>query len=535
MLRREAARDGSGTPRKAGPLSGGSVWIVALAAAFGVASAAVARVQAIDYDGWWHAFYARQTWRDFRAEIYSDAHPPLYYLLLRIPASFARGRLAYCSISIVAGAAAVCLMGAIGSQFPRRWTGALASFATVASISALSLSANVRSYMLALALMLVSLLGFVRFFEDDSRERRNIAMIAGGSVFALLTDSVVLFFIAAIIASGILLYLLAAPDRRMALRAKFRRRAGELGAAAAMFAASLVVMNRILWRKWKEPLDFLLNFYFDPRRERPGRFLSSAIPLEGKLFSPFGLSGRSFVLLVGSATALLLAAGIAAWRRGETGSAARIAAPALLALTFAALVAAALLRKYPLGGEMRHQSILLPLLILVFTGAADAAASFFPRAAAGIAVAAFAGAGLHMAREAARFRAPRAGIAETTAAVLDAGPPLGKLVYADQFSFIPAFAALERCDWVSLAARPEFRRYAVSCGGVVRTIERHLTNWNQPISPALIERMRNTARDQRCATCFHVDQLKGLRGQPMNGVGPVSAGSPFWVFEVCRP
>ena len=57
-------------------------------------AAAVPRIwlgasQFVEYDGYWHVFIAQQdNWKNFWADIYANAHPPLYFLLLKAALHF---------------------------------------------------------------------------------------------------------------------------------------------------------------------------------------------------------------------------------------------------------------------------------------------------------------------------------------------------------------------------------------------------------------------------------------------------------------
>ena len=60
--------------------------------------------QFIQFDGYWHVFTATQDrWALFLSEWHIDAHPPLYYLLLRIVAKMGHSHLVYRSASIIPG------------------------------------------------------------------------------------------------------------------------------------------------------------------------------------------------------------------------------------------------------------------------------------------------------------------------------------------------------------------------------------------------------------------------------------------------
>ena len=71
----------------------------------------------IDYDGWWHVFIAREApWSSFWADVYRNAHPPLFYLLLRPMTWLGSGRLVYRALSIAAAVVATYVVGRIATR-----------------------------------------------------------------------------------------------------------------------------------------------------------------------------------------------------------------------------------------------------------------------------------------------------------------------------------------------------------------------------------------------------------------------------------
>ena len=79
--------------------------------------------QFLSYDGYWHVFIATQNrWRIFVSEWKADAHPPLFYLLLRLCAKVSRSRLAYRIPSVVPGVAGVYVLGLVARRlFSSKW------------------------------------------------------------------------------------------------------------------------------------------------------------------------------------------------------------------------------------------------------------------------------------------------------------------------------------------------------------------------------------------------------------------------------
>src|SRR5215475_7601104 len=75
----------------------------------------VGRREFIGYDSYWHVFIARQDlWPNFWREVRDNAHPPLFYFLLRLASAWIGPTyLAYRAVSIAATVAATALVAAV--------------------------------------------------------------------------------------------------------------------------------------------------------------------------------------------------------------------------------------------------------------------------------------------------------------------------------------------------------------------------------------------------------------------------------------
>ena len=65
----------------------------------------------IEYDGYWHVFIAKQTWRNLLEEYQATAHPPLFFFLLRGAIALGDSRLIYDLIRYFYDLAAICKEG----------------------------------------------------------------------------------------------------------------------------------------------------------------------------------------------------------------------------------------------------------------------------------------------------------------------------------------------------------------------------------------------------------------------------------------
>jgi hypothetical protein len=129
--------------------------------------------QFIHYDGYWHVFTATQDkWEVFISEWRKDAHPPLYYLLLRVLASLGHSHLIYRSLSIVPGVASVYVIGLIARKLYRSTTVALLTAAAYgSSITIIDITCDVRGYALALFLILLAFTLWISCSMGGNRRR----------------------------------------------------------------------------------------------------------------------------------------------------------------------------------------------------------------------------------------------------------------------------------------------------------------------------------------------------------------------------
>ena len=150
--------------------------LFAIAAAGLIPCIAFGRFQYIGFDGWWHVFTATQDrWMNFLAEWRYDAHPPLFYLLLRLVAHFGHSRLILRSISIASGVAGSYVMGVVAGKICRYKASALlAALAYTFSWSMIEINCEVRSYPLALAFILLAFSAYLDWTSDPARAVRKM-------------------------------------------------------------------------------------------------------------------------------------------------------------------------------------------------------------------------------------------------------------------------------------------------------------------------------------------------------------------------
>src|SRR3954464_13312281 len=154
--------------------------------------------QFISYDGYWHLFTATQNkWRLFLSEWRADAHPPLYYVVLRFWAKLGHSHLVYRSVSIVPGAAGTYMIGKVGKRlFESAAPAILAAFAYGFSVTLIEIFCDVRGYPLALFFVVAAFWCFIRFLETLP-DRKASRFLLGWSVLSslgVLTEYYVSFF-----------------------------------------------------------------------------------------------------------------------------------------------------------------------------------------------------------------------------------------------------------------------------------------------------------------------------------------------------
>jgi hypothetical protein len=316
--------------------------------------------QFVEYDGYWHVWIAQQDrWANFIREYQTNAHPPLYFLLLRMTFWLGRTQLAYRSISLISGTASVYVLGRTAMKAMRSpvWA-ALSALAYGLALPSILLSNEVRTYMLSAFLVQVS---FYYFLDLTAPEQpvslRPRVLFAVTASLACLTEYYALIYVGAT-----LLFALALPVVRrdaQVWRSLFRE--------TTTFAAILALP---VWEYISHfgarsvAYDHLPAYYFEPdSAESAVEFLLRNLRNELNWFSPWQIpEGLIFWLTIGLllAVAAVIVYLLRKWRLPRN-------LPALVSLLLPlvmtiAIMVGALLRAYPFGGFLRQQFILFPFL-----------------------------------------------------------------------------------------------------------------------------------------------------------------------------
>jgi hypothetical protein len=333
-------------------------------------AAAVPRIwlgasQFVEYDGYWHVFIAQQdNWKNFWADIYANAHPPLYFLLLKAALHFGHSLLVYRSISLLTGIASVFLTGLIalkvmGSKV-RAYQSALAYGLALPGII---VSCEVRSYMLSVFFVLLSFWWLLDLAEpgadpaasgSSGSETKSRAGFAAGTILACLSHYFAFFYAGA----AILLLL----GRFVGRKAQGKTASWRAEAATSLPVIAVIgTLYKVHAGRLAQIQGHLIPYYYDPKgHETVTSFLVRNWMNFVNLFSPYQLSSVAAALGV-----LILALAGGVWVLVIRGAAARESwTMGIAALILGGFVATALAGKYPFGGDLRQQYLLFPFLVL---------------------------------------------------------------------------------------------------------------------------------------------------------------------------
>jgi len=424
-----------------------SVGAAVVALATGGLLAILATRQALDYDSIWHVFIARQAdWPSFWQEVRDNAHPPLFYVLLKGSVAVLGTTLfAYRAVSILATVVSVILLARVAVQVTAN--AALAIVAAAAfglSATAVELGLEVRAYAVLLAALLMAFSAYVDWLSPDTRAPARARAIFGAALsVALLTHYSSFFFLAAALAALGILYV---SDARWRARLK-EELTGHRSALIAMFGVPIAVAAVLYFVHLKSlphGYNHVSPFLYDRHTDSVAAFIFRSTRSLVGLFVPDFLPPGLLVPFVAVAAAVCLAP---LWlARGGVGSLPTV----LLTLMLLQNIAAALLRRYPYGGDLRHESYLFPFILLSLTAGIDCIRremrSRWSHAGLWVCVA-----GLLVAMNVASWprRFTLSGIpfqqAQMDAFRSSLGAPPAVLV--DQYNFIPLFGQFHDWQW----------------------------------------------------------------------------------------
>jgi hypothetical protein len=316
--------------------------------------------QYVEYDGYWHVWIAQQDrWANFMREYQANAHPPLYFLLLRLSFWFGRTQLAYRSVSLISGAASVYVLGRTALKAMRSpvWA-ALAALAYGLALPSILLSNEVRTYMLSAFLVQVSFLYFLDLTGDEQPPTlRPRIMFGAMATLACLSEYYAAFYVGAT-----MLIALALPV--------VRRQKKWLFALLRELATFALILALPIWEYLSHfgatsvSYDHLPGFYYNPDgAESAVDFLVRNLRNELNWFSPIQVpDGAPFYAVVGALLFGACGMFFLARRRSDFRNRAAIVSLLLPLAMLGAVMTAALIRAYPFGGFLRQQYVLFPFL-----------------------------------------------------------------------------------------------------------------------------------------------------------------------------
>jgi hypothetical protein len=464
----------------------------------------------IEYDGYWHVFIAKQTWSNFLVEYQATAHPPLFFVLLRGALAIGDSRLIYRLVSIFSALGAIFLMG----RNTLRLTGSgltavLAAFVFGISESTLLVALEVRSYALCVFFALAAFSYYLDIVDLEIVEHDWKARV-GFSVnvtLAILSHYSALIFFAACVAAPLLLAA-GNPEYRSRFLAFLRARPLAIlltvlpptGIGLGLFVSQA--------RTFAAPLGYLAPYYFHPGREPRLAFLLRTLKSELKLFSPVGFAAVLFVLC---AIAAVVSCLIGIYGRGSRNFLTAISA-AVFFLMSGVFMAAGVAGKYPFGGELRHQYLLFPFLVLSGFALLDRSLTLLSAPRARVALLSFGllAAALNARAEYVRFPNVRSDHATSDVAMFRSLFPRPDVVLVDQFNAINFFTHYADWRWRTVERDGYFYMYAVSKGDSRFTVIRDRSVWNFDFAelPLYGDIKRALLRTSaRSITVFYMDQF----------------------------
>ena len=144
----------------------------------------------------------KDQWALFLSEWHIDAHPPLYYLLLRIVAKMGHSHLVYRSPSIIPGVGSVYSYRSHSKKaVPQHYC--CVAFTAAAygfSITIIDITCDVRGYALALFLILLAFYYFLNFLLGECQQKqlkRSLVLFGIFTSAAISVEYYAVFFWAA--------------------------------------------------------------------------------------------------------------------------------------------------------------------------------------------------------------------------------------------------------------------------------------------------------------------------------------------------
>jgi hypothetical protein len=328
--------------------------------------------EAPGYDSFWHVFIARQRLdQSFWLEAFLDAHPPFYYLLLKLDvALFGPTPLSYRVISIASMAVAIVALGRVTLRLTRSALPSVAAAAAFGlSATSVEMGLEVRQYAIFLALMAPALGAYLDWLGAAAERPRLSPRVQFTmcTTLALLVHYATFFFLGAtIVALPVLFFLHPRWRARLVDEWASHRRAVVCMFGVPVMVATIAYLVQV--QGWAHRLHHVSAFTYDrsSSMESIATFLVRTSRSLAVLFLPGQWDEKSFMGALLGLAILALIVFLVLRRRGRAEPGAVVLA--LVAFLLVENVVAALAGRYPYGGERRHEIFFFPFLVaLLFT------------------------------------------------------------------------------------------------------------------------------------------------------------------------
>jgi hypothetical protein len=435
-----------------------AVALAAVLVATGVVLVLLGRREAIGYDSYWHVFIARQDrWPNFWREVRDNAHPPLFYLLLRAASTiFGPGLLTYRLVSIASTVAATALVGAIVRRTTaNRALAVLAAAAFGVSYSAIATGLEVRAYSMCAAFTMLAFMFYLDWFAaSPRRSSKASAGFALAAATAVLTHYSTFFFLAAAVATPAALAVISRDWRRRLIgKAAARPLAtGLMFGIPLAVAAGAYAVHVVLWGGGR--LGHVPEYMFNPATETAWGFLRRNTANLAAIVLPAGNEFIAGIYNSAQRIALAIIGGVVAVGAAQLGRprTSRLAVvPVMVLLVMIVLNAiGGLTFRYPYGGAARHEFFLVPFAVVVLFTLIEAVRRALPRSALNRRAAAAVVAscvGASVASWASTYRVASQALFQPQMDAFRRAIPAPRAVLLDQFSFINFFSHYHDWHW----------------------------------------------------------------------------------------
>lgn len=323
----------------------------------------------MDFDEWQQIFMASvPRWIDLKYELRNEAHPPVFYILLRALLVFGSGKLWYRSLAIIPGAGSVLIVGMIGRKvFRSSWVALLSAGAMALSTAAITISIEVRQYQLAIFFVLVAFFSFLNILRPAAYPRLlHFAIFAAAATLAVGCH-----YFAALFLLPCLLVSVFMEWRSVESPVLFRRRLSQSRTWALALSLTLPLCAfAFFYLKYVRRVNLQgypgNEFYWRLAvHESWPSFLLGNFQHFTNLFSPVQIQNRLLFLVV---LAVLATGSIFVFLKSRSEVHTKYRYRAIPASFAAAIIlelmVLSLARKYPFGGLLRHQYIAGPFLLI---------------------------------------------------------------------------------------------------------------------------------------------------------------------------